>query len=74
MIPLLYLDTGRQIKVAEADILSLQREVRQLKDLVDILTQDFKDVKEEFDGFRIRVDSMSSAVADLVIAILTEKN
>ena len=46
MIPLLYLDTGRQIKVAEADILSLQREVRQLKDLVDILTQDFKDVKE----------------------------
>lgn len=74
MIPLLYLDTGRQIKVAEADILSLQREVRQLKDLVDILTQDFKNVKEEFDGFRIRVDSMSSAVADLVIAILTEKN
>ena len=54
--------------------MSLQREVRQLKDLVDILTQDFKDVKEEFDGFRIRVDSMSSAVADLVIAILTEKN
>ena len=53
--------------------MSLQREVRQLKFLVDILTQDFKDVKEEFDGFRIRIYSMSSAVADLVIAILTEK-
>ena len=42
--------------------------------LIDTLAYDFKEVKEEFDSFRMRVDSMSSAVADLVIAILTDES
>ena len=55
------------------NVLELQNEVKHLVALVEKLTFEFAEIKEELEASRVDIDSMRSAIGEVLVTLLTVK-
>ena len=53
------------------NVMELQTEVKHLVALVEKLTSEFAAIKEELEASRVDVDSMRSAIGEVLVTLLT---